>query len=174
MTTSFSAARIAALIGRPGALTALAVATLLWTPWASSPASADVGTVKCGQTRKTVSKSMYNDQYMTSSSTFKNISSAKLTVNVPNGQTQCLKIRFTALSSCKVATSNQHCFVKLTTPNYSFGPAAIVLNSSETLSSNSYEWVVRFNAGSHPIQAQASTEGDFTISTWTLTIEVTD
>ena len=139
----------------------------------SSSAYADVAVTDCGAPIKSVVKSFYNSSFTTQSTTFVTVTNAEAVVNIPAGQTQCVKVRFFASASCTVSSALDHCYIKAKEPSIlDFPPPSITFSSDPALGARSYEWASRLSAGSHTIRIQAlASNGTFTLSNWTLSVE---
>lgn len=141
-----------------------------------SPASADVIATKCGAPiSSTVKQGVNVQQTITATSTFGNVTGAAINVNVPAGQTRCVRVRFSANVLCDPPTAIDHCYVKV---NDSLNPflfdPAIAIATNEPGGAHSYEWATRLGAGSHAIRIQATrnTGVTFIIVHWTMAVDV--
>ena len=116
----------------------------------------------------------YNQEFMTTSMTAVNVPKAFVTVNVPTGQTQCVKLRFWTTLTCAVANSSDHCYVKVNdslTPLL-WVPASAAYSSDAKGAAHGFEWATRLSEGSHILQIQASTSnGTLDMSNWVLDVE---
>ena len=146
------------------------------SPMGVAPATADVAVLSCGAPIRSTVKLGFNSTFTTMSGTYVNVPGAKVTVNVPAGQTQCIRIRFSGTASCPGGSGANQCFLRPNgQPNVFFDPAATVFTTSPTAAAHSFEWVVRVAEGSYPIQIQALTQAtSFEISGWTLVVDVTN
>ena len=153
---------------------ALACAALAASVLATLPASADNAIVNCGAPIKSIVKMQYNQEFTTTSMTFVNVPKAFVTVNVPKGQTQCVKLRFWTTMTCTVVNSTDHCYVKVKdslTPLL-WAPASTVYSSDAKGAAHGFEWATRLSEGSHILQVQASTNnGTFDLINWVLDVE---
>lgn len=119
---------------------------------------------------------MLNDEFATSSSTYVPIPGAVIGINVPSGQTRCIRVRFSTSSSCAATNATDHCYIKVLAAYesgaYPFDPVA-VFTSIPYASANSFEWISRLGAGAYKIRAQAATNNvAFTLANWTFTVDV--
>ena len=160
---------------RRGAITSVAFCASL--VFCSQASAFDFVTTNCGVPIRSVVKSMANGFFTTTSNTFVNVPGSKLIVTVPAGQTQCVKVQFSAAASCAVNGPLAHCYIRpidvgaaVLTP---FVPAAAVLVSEPSIGAHSFEWATRLSAGAHTIQIQASAPNiQFAVAGWTLSVEV--
>ncbi|HVZ51051.1 MAG TPA: hypothetical protein VG986_03730 [Pseudolabrys sp.] len=154
---------------------ALACALLAVSVFAASPASADNAVISCGAPIKSTVKTQYNQEFTTTSTTYVNVPKALVTVNVPKGQTQCVKVRFWTTLTCTVVNANDHCYIKVNdslTPLL-WVPAAAAYSSDTKGSVHGFEWATRLSEGSHVLQMKASANNGTTLnmSSWVLDVE---
>ena len=137
-----------------------------------SPASATISTFQCGAPIKSTVKRMINNSFTTTSTAFVNVPGAGVTVNVPAGQTRCVRVRFSAVASCSGAGG---CYIQVhdSLSPFHFGPNASFATGQPASAARSYEWVGRLDAGSHPIRIQAAvnTGVTFDIIQWILAVD---
>lgn len=153
---------------------ALACALLAAPGITSSPASADNVAISCGAPIKSIVKMQYNQEFTTKSVAFVNIPKSFVPINVPSGQTQCVKLRFWATLNCTVANASDHCYVKVKdslTPLL-WAPVSGAYSSDAKTAAHGFEWATRLSEGSHVLQIQAATSnGTLDMSSWVLDVE---
>ena len=140
----------------------------------SSSALATVITIKCGQPDRSVVKEFFNKSFTTSSTTSVDLPKANLTVNVPNLETRCVKVRFFAVADCLPNAQFKNCFVGVVEPGFATFPphVELVANQSDG-ESHGFEFATTLGQGSHTIQMQALTDGaTLDIYHWTFEVEV--
>jgi hypothetical protein len=141
-----------------------------------SSASADIGAIKCGAPiGSTVKQGVDVQQGISSVNTYVNVTGAAIKVNVPTGQTRCVRVRFSAIVLCDPPTAIDRCYVKVT-ENLSplLWDPAIAIAANEAGGAHSYEWAVRLSEGSHVIRMQATKNAGvtFIIVHWTMAVDV--
>jgi hypothetical protein len=138
-----------------------------------SSASAEVVVTNCGAPIRSVVKSLVNSSFSTQSTIYANVTSARVVINVPDGQTQCVRVRFSASASCAVNVAGHRCYIKVAeTSIIGFDPV-VGFSSQPFFAAQSFEWATRLFAGSHTIQVQAATNsGTFNLANWTLAVDV--
>jgi hypothetical protein len=111
------------------------------------------------------------------STTFAVVPGANTTVSVPPGQSRCVKVTFTASTSCTNGTNS--CFIVARDSGTLMNPAnpfrAIDADSGIQNAAHSLEWVRRIGAGNHAISVQvrvSSADTDFQIADWTMDVQV--
>jgi hypothetical protein len=168
-----SAAIVAAVQIFAGLLVAVPVLVALC---ASASAEFLVETTKCGAPiNSTVKRGIDAQQTINPESTYVNVGAAGLMVNVPVGQTRCVRVRFSAALTCNSPSNISNCYIKVTDSlsPYIWDPA-VALATDQYASAHSYEWAARLSAGSHLIRIQAAKNSGvaFTLHHWTLAVDL--
>jgi len=162
-------------VGRWAVLRVLACA-LVVSAMTCMPASAEYLSVMCGAPVNSIVKTMYNVTFQTASATFADLGGANATINIPAGQTRCVKVTFHTLLSCSVgnpAIDGCHIKVKDKSNPLIFAPPSVVYSNASDISTHSFEWANRLQAGSHPIQVQVSVDsGKIDVYAFTFDVEV--
>src|SRR5262245_44779979 len=115
----------------------------------SSSASATVITTKCGQLDRNVVKESYNKTFTTSSASLVHLPNASLTVNVPNIETRCIKVRFFAVADCLPNGIFKNCFVRVVEPGFvSFPPVIQFVANQSDAEAHGFEFATTLGQGS--------------------------
>ena len=143
-----------------------------------SPASADPGVLStsCGAPiSSTVKRGVDMQQTIASNNVYVNVTGAGVKVNVPAGQTRCVRVRFSANLTCDSPSDVSHCYVKVADDLSPFlWDPSVALATHEAGGAHSYEWASRLSAGSHVIRIQATknTGVTFMIHHWTMAVDI--
>jgi hypothetical protein len=136
-------------------------------------------THSCGAPIRSIVKTEIGG-FTTSSTTFVNLPGAVPTINVPAGETQCVKVRFSAMVSCSQTGDADICSILVVEPGVvAFDPPFNGVNfivENNNYEARSFEWVKELGAGSHTIRVLAGVQKPatvFQIPIWTLDIEQT-
>ena len=136
---------------------------------------------QCGDTVRSTVKTW--GEFFSHNVQFAQVPGAYAVVNVPVGQSQCIKATFSAIANC-AGTGN--CYIRardgrgpdnavnMDPPTEVF--AAITGNPSAANALHSFEWVIRAGPGQHIIAIQSRVNAattNFNINAWTLDVEVT-
>ena len=104
---------------------------------------------------------------------------ATMTINVPADQTRCVKVLFTAETSCTGFAGADLCRVQATidgAPMNPNGAGFMTIDSEDaTADGHAFEWVKRVGGGAHVVritQAVANAATTFTYDDWTLDVSV--
>lgn len=154
----------------------LAGALFLAAAMICSPAYADIVVADCGALIQTRSRTFYNDSFTTSSSTYVAIPGAVIGINVPSGQTRCVRVKFSSSATCAVTNSIQGCYIRVLGVSdagaYTFDPAA-GFAAGTNYSAHSFEWIGRLSAGAYKIRVQAAANDiAFTLGNWVFIVDV--
>ena len=111
--------------------------------------------------------------------TFATIPGGNITVNVPKGATECIKVEFDAVLVCGVS-SDETCTFRALDNGVQMNPAqngeVFVSGDLNHYQSRGFKWVRRVGAGRHVIRIQAEesdNEAGARIDAWTMDVEVT-
>ena len=156
-----------------GAIVSLSLANV------ASPSSAAPLTHKCGPSLRSVVKTDRNAAFRTSSTSFVNVTGARVRVRVPADQTRCVKVRFSAATACLRTACNVRV---VGTGSASFEPSSDVSFAYEDDSGaqvRSFEWVKRLDPGAHTVHVQARVlnqgfGASLGIESWTLHVEIAE
>ncbi len=141
-------------------------------------AEAAVAITKCGAPINSTVRSFGNGTLAVTSASFVNVPQASAVINVPSGQTHCVRVRFSAIGECTLANPpTDHLFFRVTDNGNvgSFFPAsAAYISSSNQLDTSSFEWAIRLSQGSHTIRMQTVVDGGDSCSVfaWTMAVDV--
>jgi hypothetical protein len=152
----------------------IAVATMC------QPSRAELSKISCGAP---IESTFISDDtpFHTSSKSFVRINNAVFTTQVPDGETRCIKVRFTGGAICRGNSNPPTCFIRaliqgavahpFAGPNQGFGSA--ITNATGL----GYQWAGRIGPGNHTIQIQLRTNnvpGNMTVGVddWAMDVEV--
>ena len=168
------------------ALAAFAVASASLTAMAVPALAAPAATATfCGPTIRSIVRTGTPD-LETFSSTFIPLAGASVTVQVPAGRSECLKVLVTMSASCgdgKNVTFGEQCRLRVLDNSAQFMPAlppwdgVIIQSSTEYPAGQAMEFVRRVGPGKHVIAVQVRTFAptiDFEINVWTMDVTVTN
>jgi hypothetical protein len=145
-----------------------------------SMAAAEPETTTCGASIRSVVKTDFV-LFSTSSTTFANLPGAAVAVTVPPGETQCVKVRFSAEVRCMPSASADLCAVRVLVPDLTLflpGVNGVTFASEQgsATGTRSFQWVQRLFPGTHVVRVQAGVQNaatNFEIQAWTLDVEST-
>lgn len=104
------------------------------------------------------------------------ITGTTTSVNVPPGESRCIRVRFSAIANCPNA-----CFLRASENDIELNPAWVVnplrfsQDSTNGGTAHSFEWVGRAGAGKHTIRIRMQTGNTIAnadIGPWTMTVDV--
>ncbi len=94
----------------------------------------------------------------TNYTTFQQLPGASTTINVPAGQTRCVKVLFTAETACGPSAAADFCYIEATIDGVQMDPRGGQFQAMDsedaTASAHAYEWVDHVGPGTHVIQIQ--------------------
>ena len=119
------------------------------------PAGPSVITTACGPNQTSIVKTE-DSPTATSSVNRVTLPGATTQITVPDGQTRCVKVLFTAESACQGPNPDDFCYVAATidgAPMNPVGGGFQALDSEDgTASAHAYEWVKRVPAGVYTVE----------------------
>jgi len=121
-----------------------------------------------------------NAASVTNSVAFVLLPGAVIGINVPAGQTRCIKVLFTGEAACRgPAAVTDYCLVRALDNGVELNPqgggAQVFLSEDATENGHAYEWVRRIGAGNHNILIQRRVNNaatGFLLDDWTFDVEV--
>jgi hypothetical protein len=135
-------------------------------PQAAGPS---VTTTACGPNQTSIVKTE-DSPTATSSVNRVTLPGASTQIVVPNGQTRCVKVLFTAESACQGPNPDDFCYIAATIDGAPMNPASggfQALDSQDgTASAHAYEWIKRVGEGAHTVEIQRKV-GAATTRFWT-------
>ena len=115
----------------------------------------------------------------TSNVVFQDLPGASTVVNVPGGQSRCVKVVFTAEAACGASAVPDFCYVEADINNVPMDPNGLTFQalSSEdgTASARAYEWVKRVGPGNHLVTLDTrvgNAATAFYLDDWTFDVQV--
>jgi hypothetical protein len=146
-----------------------------------SPAGGPVGavyTVGCGPTERSIVRTQSNPG-ATSSVAWTNLPAAQIPISVPAGTTKCIKVVFTAETSCTRYQGPDFCYVRALDNGVPMDPDGAnfqaIDSESATARAHAYEWVKRLPAGYHLIEIEQRVGNPATVFTtddWTMDVSI--
>jgi hypothetical protein len=110
---------------------------------------------------------------------FQPLAGAATYVNVPAGQSRCVKVVFTAESACGASAAPDFCYVQAEIAGVPMDPNGLgfqALDSEDaTASAHAYEWVKRVGPGNHLVTVETAVSNAataFYIDDWTFDVQV--
>jgi hypothetical protein len=156
----------------------LFVATLLAAPFAFS-ASANAAAVRlCGAVQRSVTIT-YDVAVNSTSTTYELLPGTRTVINVPAGQTRCLKVLFTAASLCGgQPAAVDYCLIRAVVDGVEMNPRTITQFDSEntTGAAHALSWVKAVGPGQHIIAIQRRVNHPnsiFQLIGWTMDLTIT-
>lgn len=128
-----------------------AIVTIAFVFFAAGQSQAAQVKTSCGPVvQKTVISNDASTPFQTMSSTAVRVPGAVQNVNVPTGDTRCIKVTFSGGMSCQGNGDNANCFIRARAGATNLNPGQISGNDMR----NVYQWIGRFAAGTHAVQIQ--------------------
>jgi hypothetical protein len=141
-------------------------------------ANPQVITHNCGALTEDIVKTQ-NHPVMTNAMGFILVPGAPTVINVPDGQSRCLKLLFTAEAACGPSAAADFCYVQALVDGAPMDPDGAGFQSlvSEDGSANAhaYEWVKRVGDGNHVVTIErrvGNAATDFYLDDYTIDLEV--
>ena len=133
------------------------------------PAGPSVISIACGPNQTSLVKTE-DSPTATSSVNRVTLPGAATQITVPDGQTRCVKVLFTAESACQGPNPDDFCYVAATIDGAPMNPGGggfQALDSEDgTASAHAYEWIKRVGEGVHTVEIQRNV-GAATTMFWT-------
>jgi hypothetical protein len=137
-----------------------------------------VHTEVCGALTTDIVKTS-NVPSTTNSMNFVQLPGAATVINVPGGQSRCVKVLFTAETACGPSAAVDYCYVEATIDGVQMDPQGngvqALDSENATAGARAYEWVERVGPGNHLIQIQrrvGNAATSFYNDDWTFDAEV--
>jgi hypothetical protein len=157
---------------------AAAVTTLLALAMSSGSAEADIVSVQCGMPLRSTVKAFGNATLTVTSNSFVNVAGAAVTVNVPDAETRCVRVKFYVSAECTLTNpASDHLFFRVTDngSNALFFPASTAFTSVNRQAANAFEWAVPLAAGAHVIRMQTMVStGTCSVYQWVMAVDVAE
>jgi hypothetical protein len=138
----------------------------------------NVHTYDCGQVVDNLVKTQ-NSPVVTNSPNYIPVPGSQFQVNVPPEQQRCLKLLFTAESSCTGYPGDDYCYVRALVDGVPMDPDGAnfqALDSEDaTASAHAYEWIKHVGPGMHNITIErrvGNPNTDFRLDDYTSDLEV--
>jgi hypothetical protein len=144
----------------------------------SLSAHATITGVKCGTPLESTVRAFDSDTHTVTSTSFVNVPYSLITVQVPDGQTRCLRVKFYVSAKCTLVNpADDHLFFRATWETSHLRPTDVAFTSSNREAANSFEFIHRLTvAGNNRIRMQmrVSPGGTCTISRWVMAVDVAE
>ena len=142
-------------------------------------AAAETVTTKCGAPIRSVVKTE-TGSFITSSTNFASVPGAAVSITIPAGESQCVKVRFSVQMRCVESAEADLCGIRvivpfLTTFYPNINGVTFASEQGNAMSVRSFDWVARLDAGSHIVRLQAGVQNaatSFELHAWTMNVEI--
>jgi hypothetical protein len=116
---------------------------------------------------------------VTSSTTFAGLPGSAFPFSVAANQSRCIKVVFTAETSCTDSNANDYCYVQAVIDGVPMNPNGqgfqAIDSEDPTASAHGYEWVARVGPGNHVLELEQRVRNNntvFRIDDWTQDITI--
>jgi len=135
-------------------------------------------TAVCGPNLNSIVRTQ-NRPSTTSNVAFQPLPGAATPVNVPDGQSRCIKVVFTAETACGASAAPDFCYVQALINGAPMDPDGAgfqaIDSEDSTASAHAYEWVKRVGEGNYVVtieRAVGNAATAFYIDDWTFDVSV--
>lgn len=123
---------------------------------------------------------MDDKTFETTRTAFTRVPNAIMEVIVPAEATRCIKVRFIATVVCRGGSGSERCFIRAVADGLEMEPKGgggdrIFSGRQFEGTGGAYQWTGRFGAGTHRLQIQVRSDGQFTtvgVDDWTMDVEI--
>jgi hypothetical protein len=162
------------------ATTSLAIAQVAPNPDGSPPDNQQPHLTQavCGPLVQNIVRTQ-NAPTVTNNVNFQTVAGTPIVVNVPDGQTRCVKILFTGEAACGLSNAPDLCFIRAMDGNTELDPQGggfqVFESEDGSASADAYEWVGRLSEGNHVIRLETrvgNNATNFWLDDWTYDVTV--
>jgi hypothetical protein len=132
----------------------------------------------CGQTVRSLVKTQ-NQPSHSNLPNYNGIPGAQFQIDVPEGQQRCLKLLFTAESSCDGFAGDDFCYVRALVDNVPMDPDGqnfqALDSEDDTASAHAYEWIKKVGPGPHTVTIErrvGNPATDFRLDDYTSDLQI--